>query len=205
MWKFTGISSASHASQNGSQAGSFRYGSPNASGVSHIVIPVIPISRIRSSSFTAAGMSQNGTKPCGNSRPVARRLELRHRVVVDRAADVPQLLVLDLDEILRAEPGHVRVHDLLRDPPACPAAPAAPTGSVAAADISSNEPSPITPYSFDPSSFTTVNPGGPKSICDCPSGDSAQRTAPASFVMMCGTLSLNFAGAREVHRSGGSV
>ena len=42
-------------------------------------------------------------------------LELRDRVVVDRAADVAQLVVLDLDEVLRSEAGHVGVDDLLGD------------------------------------------------------------------------------------------
>ena len=38
------------------------------SGVSHIVIPVRPRSRIRGSSATAASTSQNGTTACGNNR-----------------------------------------------------------------------------------------------------------------------------------------
>ena len=42
-------------------------------------------------------------------------LELGDRVVVDGAADVAQFGVLDLDEVLRAETGDVRVHDLLGD------------------------------------------------------------------------------------------
>ena len=42
-------------------------------------------------------------------------LELGDGIVVDRAADIAQLVVLDLDEILRSEAGHVGVDDLLGD------------------------------------------------------------------------------------------
>ena len=56
-----------------------------------------------------------GNQPLREQSPRALVLELGDRVVVDRAADVAQLVILDLDEVLRTETRHVRVDDLLGD------------------------------------------------------------------------------------------
>ena len=54
-------------------------------------------------------------QPLREQSSCALLLELGDRVVVDGAADVAQLVILDLDEVLRTEARHVGVDDLLGD------------------------------------------------------------------------------------------
>ena len=101
---------------SGSQCSSPRYGSPNRCGSPVKRMPRWPLSTLRSTSFTASSMSQNGMVMIVSRRRASADAQSRRKSLYAAHAHELELVVTDVEEPLAAEAGHVRIEHLRPDP-----------------------------------------------------------------------------------------